>query len=225
MASSANPRPNRVKVKTTIPTKPFPLNSSRPTVTTDRLILRALVPEDVHGLHILRTQPEIMANNPQGRLDKDLEETKPKLALYLAPKDETTFYFATCLKETGEMVGLGGCYSTSSLLGWPVIGYMIRKELWGQGLVTEFVHAFMDIWWKLPRAEVEIEVDPRTLSGAPDGDGRVREQMSTWTTTDNIGSQRVLEKSGFEHYLTWREPDLRNPEIEVVLEAYRVYPN
>jgi hypothetical protein len=80
MASLSNSKPNRVSIKT-LPAHPLSPNSSRPVVKTNRLIIRALVPEDLQSFHVLRTQPEIMANNPQGRIEKDLEETKPKLDL------------------------------------------------------------------------------------------------------------------------------------------------
>jgi len=185
------------------------------------LIIRALVPEDLQSFHVLRTQPEIMANNPQGRIDKDLQETKPKLDLYLPPNDKATFNFAICLKQTGEMIGNGGCYRLSSAFGWPTIGYMLHKEFWGQGLTTEFLRAWLDMWCKLPRAETEAEVDPRTI---PDGDGPVPEQIVTWTVADNLASQRVLEKGGFEHFLTWTEPDLRDPNVDVDLKAFRFFP-
>ncbi|KAH8885257.1 acyl-CoA N-acyltransferase [Thozetella sp. PMI_491] len=211
-----------VSVKTTLPARPLLPNSLRPVVTTDRLIIRAIVPEDLHGLHILRTQPEIMLNNPQGRIDRDLEETRPKIEAYLPPKDETTFNFTICLKDTGEMIGLGGVYSLSSLLGWPSIGYMFRKEFWGQGLATEFVRAFLDMYSKLSREPTEITVDPRTLSDKVDGP--VLEQIATWTTSENIASQKVLQKCGFEQFKTWKEPDLRKPEVEIELVGFRYFP-
>lgn len=220
MASLPNSKPDRVLVKTTLPIRPTPLNSSRQPVTTSRLIIRSIVPEDLKSLHVLRTQPEVMANNPQGRIDKDMEETQRRLDLFLPPKDEGTFSFAICLKETGEMIGTGGCYRFTSMFGWPIIGYMIRKEFWNQGIVTEFLQAWLDMWRNLPREDAEIEVDVRTLL---DRDGPVLEQIVTWAVSDNIGSQRVLEKSGFENFLTWTEPDLRNPEIDVDLKAFRYF--
>jgi RimJ/RimL family protein N-acetyltransferase len=162
-----------------------------------------------------------MANNPQGRVDRDLEETRPRLNRFLPPNDEKTYNFAICLKATGEMIGVGGCHELSSMFGWPAMGYMIQKEFWGQGLATEFTQAWLEMWCKLPRAEAEFEVDQRALS---DGDGETLEQMTAFTVSDNIGSQRVLEKSGFERFLTWEEADLRNPDVQVTLMGYRYFP-
>ncbi|KAK5662526.1 hypothetical protein OQA88_8438 [Cercophora sp. LCS_1] len=215
------PQSEWIKVKTTLPSLPLPLNSTRPPVTTDRLLLRALVPEDVHALHIIRTQPEVMINNPTGRPDKDVEDTKPRLAVFLPPNDAKTYNFAICLKETGEMIGMGGCHRMAAIFGWPVLGYQLRKEYWGRGLATEFSRAWLEMWCKLPREEVEVVVDPRTVVGVETGDGRVKELMSSWTLDDNLGSQRVLEKAGFERFLVQREPDLRDPSVEVDLLIYR----
>ncbi|KAM0257751.1 hypothetical protein ACHAQJ_004202 [Trichoderma viride] len=222
MASLPASKPNWATIKTTLPGRPLPPNSSRAPVITDRLVIQALAPEDAQSLHILRTQPQVMANSPQGRVDRDLEETRPKLNSFLPPHDQTTYNFAICLKETGEMIGIGGCHNLFSIFGWPAIGYMIREEFWGQGLATEFVQAWLEMWCRLPRAEAEFEVDQRTLR---DGDEEILEQVTAFTVSDNIGSQRVLEKSGFERFLSWEEADLRNPDVQVTLMGYRYLPS
>ncbi|KAL7917076.1 acyl-CoA N-acyltransferase [Trichoderma austrokoningii] len=216
----ATSKPKWAVVKTTLPQRPLPPNTSRSPVITERLLIRPLVPEDVHSLHILRTQPEVMANSPQGRPDKDLEETRQRLKPFLPPNDEATYNCAICLKETGELIGIGGCHNLISTFGWPVIGYMIRKKFWGQGLATEFVKAWLESWCKLPRAEAEIEVDRRTLL-PEQGEESSPEQVTALTLLDNVGSQRVLEKAGFERFLTWDEADLRDSRVQVTLIGYR----
>ncbi|KAL7813332.1 acyl-CoA N-acyltransferase [Trichoderma gracile] len=223
MASSTPAsEPKWATVKTTLPARPLPLNSSRIPVTTDRLIIRPLDAQDLDGLHLIRTQPEVMVNHPQGRIDRDLEETRPKLDLFLPPKDESHYNFAICSKETGEMIGIGGCHQLKSMFGWPAMGYMFRKEVWGKGLATEFTRAWLDMWCKLPREEAHIEVDRRSM---PEGEGDAAEVMTAFTTAQNLASQRVLEKSGFERFLTWEEADLRNPDVQISLVAYRYFPN
>ncbi|PON28993.1 hypothetical protein TGAM01_v202101 [Trichoderma gamsii] len=213
-------KPKWATVKTTLPARPLPLNASRSPVTTDSLLIRPLVPEDARSLHILRTQPEVMANSPQGRPDKDLEETQQRLSPFLSPNDEKTFNCAICLKDTGELIGIGGCHQLVSMFGWPAIGYMIRTEFWGQGLATEFVKAWLESWCELPRAEAELEIDRRTLLSDEDEESSP-EQVTAFTLVDNIGSQRVLEKAGFERFLTWEEADLRDPALQVTLIGYR----
>ncbi|KAK1252173.1 hypothetical protein MKX08_003360 [Trichoderma sp. CBMAI-0020] len=214
----ATSKPKWATVKTALPARPLPPNATRSPITTDRLLIRPLVPEDVRSLHVLRTQPEVMANSPQGRPDEDLDETQQRLGLFLAPNDEKTFNCAICLKATGELIGIGGCHQLVSMFGWPAIGYMIRTEFWGQGLATEFVTAWLASWCQLPRAETELEVDRRTLLAEGESSP---EQVIAFTLLDNIGSQRVLEKAGFERFVTWEEADLRNPEVQVTLIGYR----
>ncbi|KAL6857330.1 acyl-CoA N-acyltransferase [Trichoderma novae-zelandiae] len=222
MASSSVSTPKWVTVKTTLPARPLPLNSSRVSVTTDRLVIRALDAQDLESLHLIRTQPEVMINSPQGRIDRDLEETRPKLNLFLPPKDESHYNFAICFRETGEMIGIGGCHLLRSMFGWPALGYMFRKEFWGKGLATEFTLAWLDMWCKLRREEALIEVDQRSTA---DGEGSTPEVLTAFTSAENLASQKVLEKSGFERFLTWEEADLRDPDNLITLVAYRYFPN
>lgn len=160
-----------------------------------------------------------MANNPQGRPDRDMDETRPRLTALLPPNDAHTFTFAICLRKTGDLVGIGGCHALSSMFGWPAIGYMLRREGWGQGLATEFLTAWLSLWRALPREAVELHVDPLTLSS---GVGAVSspEQLTAFTVSDNVASQRVLEKTGFSVFMTRTEPDLRNPTVDVELRGY-----
>lgn len=216
----ATSKPKWATIKTTLPERPLPPNATRSPVTTDRLLIRPLVPEDAPSLHVLRTQPEVMANSPQGRPDKDLEETQQRLSPFLPPNDEITYNCAICLKDTGELIGIGGCHKIVSMFGWPAIGYMIRTEFWGQGIATEFVKAWLEMWCELPRAEAELEIDRRTLLPG-EGEEESTEQVTAFTLLDNFGSQRVLEKAGFERFLTWEEADLRDPELQVTLIGYR----
>ena len=193
-----------------------------------------------------------MITNPQGRPDRDItSETKPALDRFLSPADLTTFYFAICLRDSksedggerigdgGEleekMIGIGGCHKIASMFGWPVVGYMIRREYWGQGLTTEFLVAWLGLWRGLPREEVVVEVDPRSVSSVGLGGGDegetdsmeeipvVMEQIVTWAVSDNIGSWRVMEKAGFEYLMTWTEADLRDLAVDVELKAYRYF--
>ncbi|KAB5532557.1 GNAT domain-containing protein [Coniochaeta sp. 2T2.1] len=218
---TATPNSHRVLIRTTLPLRPLPPNSSRAPITTARLLIRPLVPEDVHSLHVLRTQPEVMRNNPQGRPDADLEATRARLIPFLPPVDEGTFHFAICLRETSEMIGIGGCYNLSGVFGWPAIGYQLRREYWGRGLMTEFVRAWLGMWEALPRESVEVLVDPDSSTGEERERGVARELVTSSTIEENVASRRVLEKSGFACFKEWREADLRDLEVEIGLRGFR----
>jgi RimJ/RimL family protein N-acetyltransferase len=128
--------------------------------------------------------------------------------------------------EEGDLIGDGGVHRfASEATGWPEFGYKIRKEYWGRGYATEFACAFMRVWWALPRTYRTITVARSSLYDDDDNDDQhdpvgyydwdatttpdantsleidmitAAERMCAWTTTDNVASQRVLRKVGFE---------------------------
>ncbi|KAJ5551393.1 hypothetical protein N7535_000657 [Penicillium sp. DV-2018c] len=192
-----------VTVKALLPTIPLPANSERPAITTDRLLLRALQPSDLDALHVLRTQEEVMRWTRAGCIDESPEETKTKLDSFLPPNDRITANCAICLKDTGDLVGVGGCHLYRGSYGWPELGYMFRSEVWGKGFASEFLSAWLQFWLELPRTEQEARVHKETVVG----EGVVDEHLIAITEAENAGSQRVLVKSGFERFREYVEVD------------------
>lgn len=250
-ASTSAPDPSTfVRVRTTLPRLPLPPMSARLPVTTARLLIRPVAATDLEALHVLRTQPEVMKWTLAGRVDADLDETRAKLdnSLPQGPEGEEknenffrTYQCAICLRETGELIGTGGVHNWRSLFGWPELGYMFRREFWGAGLAPEFVAGFVGgVWERLEREQVVTEVDRRTVviqgvdgglvqgSGDGNGDGvlEVPEQLIAITAEENGKSQRVLQKSGFEWFLTWQDEDSAKPGSgELIrLPTYRYFP-
>ncbi|OIW26154.1 acyl-CoA N-acyltransferase [Coniochaeta ligniaria NRRL 30616] len=203
-----------VLVKTTLPVTPLPPNTARLPIVTDRLIIRPWLPTDFDQIRILRLQPEVMQYTRVGHIDLDEAETQAWLARFLPPGDAATHSCAITLKETGEVIGTGGTHSLQGNFGWPEVGYMFRKEFWGKGYATEFLRAYMKSWAELPREEVEIKVDPRTVTG----DGVAEEQLIAVTAIVNEGSQKVLRKCGWEHFVTWPGDD------SSTLPTFRFFP-
>lgn len=171
----AAPNPETfIPVKTTLPVSPLPSAETRGTILTPRLLIRPLCLSDLEAYHKLRSEPETMKWTLQGRPDKDLEETRERLNIFLAPNDVKMSNWAICLRSTdggenekqSEMIGIGGCHLfPSSTFGWPELGYMIRQEFWGGGLATEFLGGFLGHWGGLEREERVIFVDERTVEG------------------------------------------------------------
>lgn len=222
-----------VSVRTTLPT--LPQSSSRPHVTTPRLILRPFVHSDLDALYTLRRQPEVMRWTTAGRVDADTEETASKVAIFLPPNDTKTFNCAICLRDTGELIGQGGVHAfeqpagdaaAGPQLGWPEVGYMIRKEHWGKGIATEFLAAFVDMWTGLPReGTVGRKVAASSVGGAGGAATVVDEQLVAVIDSTNGASQKILERCGFEGFLSFREVDVRAPDKMIDLAAYRYFPN
>ncbi|KAI1184507.1 acyl-CoA N-acyltransferase [Nemania serpens] len=223
-----------VTVKTTLPAQPFPANAARTPIRTANLVLRALTQGDLGALHALRTQRAVMARTVAGRPDRDVAETQARLDPFLAHTqgDERTFNPGVCLASTGELIGLGGVFRAvadgggngNGGLGWPEVGYMFREEHWGKGYATEFLQAFLKAWWALPRVEARITVDALSVAGLEGGEGErerevegegeieVRERLCAIVEETNVGSLRVMEKTGFKRFKTWTEVSQRPGE-------------
>lgn len=222
-----------ILITTTLPTQPLPQSSTRIAFETERLILRPFVADDIAAIHILRTQPEVMIFTATGVVDKDIAATQSKLDLYLPPNDTKTFNCAVCWRETGELIGMGGCHMFSGSWGWPELGYMFMKEHWGKGLATEFVRGFFELYSMLPRSQIKLKVSKSSLKGlnptsgtVGDEDAVYEEQLSALIDSSNTRSSRVLEKPGFEHFIDFKEIDCRDPEgkLEVDLAGFRYFP-
>ncbi|RWA03243.1 hypothetical protein EKO27_g11862, partial [Xylaria grammica] len=104
-------------------------------------------------------------------------------------------------------------------LGWPEVGYMIRREHWGRGYTTEFLRAFVKDWWALPRADAEVLVDARSVEGKGEA-GRVPEMLCAVVEDSNTASLRVMEKAGFRRFKSWkvasRRPGTEGEEVTLV---------
>ncbi|KAI1657674.1 acyl-CoA N-acyltransferase [Daldinia decipiens] len=199
-------RPPKIKVKTYLPTQPFPPNAERKPIRTERLVIRPFTEEDLDAIYAIRTQPEVMHFSAVGQIDASKDETRTSyLACYLPPNDIRNYHNVLCLASTGELIGMGGMPKTDLLFGWPEVGYMLKKEYWGQGYATEFLRAFVDHWWTLPRSEAEIEVAAESV----DRSGEVPEMLSAIADDENLASKHVLEKAGFQKFTRWTEPDTR----------------
>jgi RimJ/RimL family protein N-acetyltransferase len=173
--------------------------------------MRPFTLDDLQGVHILRTQPEVMKYTALGRVDKDLAETEERLARFLPPNDAETYNCAICLSGTGELIGMGGVHRMSPELGWPEIGYIFKREYWGKGYATEFMRGFLGSWWELEREEVDVNVDPLSIELGQDaaGSNTVPELLTAIVEENNNGSLRVMEKGGFRRFKAWTEPDSR----------------
>lgn len=199
----------RIKIRTTLPL--IPPNDARDEIHTPRLIIRAPRISDVPALHKLRIQHEVMKYSVDGA-DKTLEDTRRSLDVMLPPNDIKGYRFHIFEKDTGDLVGKGGMHSiTGRNFGWPEVGYSFKEEAWGKGYATEFLAAFLQSYWSLPRSEVEIEVDATSLDAQAleTGDGSFAEMLVAIVDVGNPGSKKVLEKTKFKQFKQWTTKDIR----------------
>jgi len=147
----------------------------------------------------------------RGRPDKDLDETRAALEKVQPPNDTSLYHFLVFDKETGKLIGDGGVHPHSPWFGWPEIGYGIIREARGQGYATEFLTAFVENWWKLPRTEVEMDVDVKSAGGT--SSGVMVEQLTAMIGAENTASQRLVERCGFRRFKEWEVVDDRPESV------------
>lgn len=204
-----------VTVKTTLPSIPYPLI---PETKTERLLLRPHRESDVDEMHIMRTQPEVMTWTMQGRPDTDIEASRKVLNGYIESRD-VSLTTAICDVETGQLLGSAGIKATGGELGWPVLGYMFRREAWGKGYATEFLKAFLGAWWSIPREEAEIKVVKETVRGDAQ-DGAVPECLEAMVEETNKGSLRVATKCGFQVSKIFEVEETSGKSPTVILHGF-----
>lgn len=194
-------------VSTTIPL----LNNSFLPILSDRLYIRLLELSDMKAYHSLRSQPEpmyglskIKPNIDIAQTQKDFEhkqEDLTQIKLGIFKKSNKTGNLE------GEFIGEGGVNMFKG--SWPSIFYSLKKEHWGKGYATEFVKAFLQHWWNLPRKEVEVKVYPAFVDFPPMPIGRIpiKPELLCAVTKDNEASEKVLKKIGFNHCGTIKTGD------------------
>lgn len=105
-----------------------------PTLTTERLVLRKFTISDLAALLSIYKDKEVNTFLPWFPIET-LEEAKALfeekyVRNYLKPQG---YYYAVCLKEDNVPIG----YVNFSMEEHHDFGYGLRKEFWGQGIVTE----------------------------------------------------------------------------------------
>ncbi len=234
-------RDDWVTVRTTLPTVPLPPSEQRAPSLTERLVVRTLTMDDLAAAHELRTQPEVMVHTSRGLIDDDLDMTLERLERFVPPKDAETFHMAICLRgedgAEGPFIGMGGVHVFSGQLGWPEVGYMLKKEYWGKGYATDFLRAYVQMWSALPRPAEPAPalVSPATLAPevvqqarAAQADGSpapvVDEKLAAVVADYNKASQNVVGKGGFVELLTIDEEDTHTPGTRILLHYFQYLP-
>jgi RimJ/RimL family protein N-acetyltransferase len=136
------------------------------TLRTPRLVLRRARASDLDALHALFADEETLRFWSTGP-HRTLDTTRQWLDSMIASPPDVSEDFI--IEHAGEVVGKVGFFRL------PELGFILRRDLWGQGLVTEAARAAIDhVFRTRDVAELHADVDPK-----------------------NIGAIRVLERLGF----------------------------
>jgi len=169
-------------------------------VTTARLHLRDLLPEDWQALHWLRIDPLVYRFNHFG--PESAAETQAWLHATIAhnnfvPRDSHNC--AIVLRDTGEVIGwigFGSAGKEKRAYGEIDFGYALRPAFWAQGYMTEALQAMLNF--------IFTELAVQTVFGE--------------CNVANPGSARVMEKAGMTRTAHFIDPDEPDP---VRADSYR----
>lgn len=153
-------------------------------ITTPRLILRRLVPEDFDALRRVHADPEVMwvyggvydENTTREWIQRNIDRYA----------QHGYGFFAITLKDGGELIGSGGLAWQETDQGEELeIGYQIRRDQQGRGYATEMARACFDYAFDVVGVDHAISL----------------------IRPDNMPSRRVAEKNGLkvDRETIWRE--------------------
>jgi len=142
-------------------------------LSTPRLTLTTWVEEDLDELSLLHSDPATMRYVRRGR-PESREESRALLGLYLREQAARGWTKWRVADENGRLASRAGfgAYGQDRELG-----YMIRRDMWGQGLASEIAQAL--VRWH--REHNDTEPPMRLLA---------------YAVQENLPSRRVLEKAG-----------------------------
>lgn len=130
----------------------------------------------------------------------DVSVTRAVLSNWLREySDQRTFRWGIEEKASGELVGMIDVVGYHR--GSPVIGCCLSRSRWGRGYMTEALGAVI--------TELRAEGFGTVVIEAADG---------------NIGSNRVIEKCGFELVGTWEEKYSDFKDEILPINSYRLFP-
>lgn len=157
--------------------------SSVPTLRTERLVLDAVADRDAEAIFAMRSDPECMRYVPRP-LARSMSDAVAHIALIRSEQAANAcLAWALRLEEEGTAIGILSLLRFKPEHHRAEVGYMLAREHWGRGLMTEAVAAAVDhAFTVLGFHSIEGIVDPR-----------------------NVGSCKVLEHVGFVREALFRE--------------------
>lgn len=148
-----------------------------PVLETERLRLRRVSMQDANEMYVYASDDEV-TKHVTWETHRSVNDSKRFIQFILAQYAKHDIApWGIELKESGRMVG------TVDFVWWKPghqsaeIGYVLARDCWGQGLMTEAATALL----KLGFGQMElVRIQARCI-------------------TENIGSQRVMEKIGMSY--------------------------
>lgn len=162
-----------------------------PTLTTERLILRAVKDDDAEALFTLRANPNVMRHI--GRpLAKTIEEAQKLIdGFKTVENDGTAVVWAITVKGNDKLLGTICIWNLQKQHFRAEVGYMLHPDYWQQGILSEVMAVVLPVGFnQIGLHSIEANVSP-----------------------ENIASRRLLEKFGFVQEAYFKENYYFNGEF------------
>lgn len=166
-----------------------------PRLETERLVLRRFEPSDLQAFFQIFSDGAVNRFLPWFPV-RDLEEAQAFYQQRYAPvyAKAQGYAYAICRKEDNVPIG----YVNGETEGARDFGYGLRKEFWGQGIVTEASRAVL--------AQMKEDSVPF---------------VTATHDRENPGSGRVMQKLGMVYHYSYRE-QWQPKDISVVFRMYQL---
>tara|TARA_R110000868_G_scaffold164359_17_gene396940 strand:+ start:8696 stop:9184 length:489 start_codon:yes stop_codon:yes gene_type:complete len=143
---------------------------------TERFILRRFQASDLEAICLMESDEEVMKMTGPGRA-QTTAESQARLERILAHSSRVSCggYWAATLKTNGELVGWFMLLSMDIEQTQFELGFMIRKDCWGQGYAGEIARHLVEM------AKLDSNIN----------------ELVAKTSKDNQASQKLLISCGF----------------------------
>jgi len=159
-----------------------------PEFESKNLLFRKLTTEDSRDIFFIRSNDEVMRFLDTTRHITIEDSLKMLVTVEESYKNKTGINWAIIEKLSGTFIGYFGFWRIIPEHCRAEIGYALKPEFWGKGIMTETLITMIKFGFKgLRLHSIEANVNP-----------------------DNIASIRVLEKTGFRKEAYFRENYLYN---------------
>lgn len=161
-----------------------------PTLTTDRLILRAITLEDAPAMFEYSKNPNV-ARYTTWEPKMSVQESLDGIKNYFFPKydNQEPEAFAICLKTNpSEMLGTVGTWWDSKRSQCMEMGYALSEEYWNKGIITEAANEVIRYCFE----EYSRDVSPVN-------------RVQAHCKLENVASARVMEKIGMQYEAIHRQ--------------------
>jgi RimJ/RimL family protein N-acetyltransferase len=167
-----------------------------PTLTTDRLVLRAVTDSDAPALFEIFSNPEVMRFWSRPPMESTEEAFSLVRDIEAGWNARTLLQWGVTLKSEDLVIGTCTLYRWDRTHRRAELGYVLRRDRWGSGLATEAVRAVLDFGFaEMKLHRIGADTDPRNAASA-----RVLQRL---------GFQREgLQRQTYFHLGEWADSEL-----------------